>query len=256
MRALIVGRRSWPARIVASVCLAIALLGSGHAWAAGDPAAALMALSGPRAESHASAFKICNDQKYALCATAKCFVFDDISYCRCDIQFGDSISLAFNYAPGRDVCTANAQGARNGFMLSTFSLPRAVVAPSGRKALYDCPATSTGAYAQCDGGFCFKSTRSQRFPGFAKPLAANEIVCSCPITVPDPATAKIGFQIAGPYPCERSFFKNCRSPPASASTGATIFVGAPTGTATVLAKLLNGSVPQVNRCRPPRDFTG
>jgi hypothetical protein len=79
-------------------------------------------------------------------------------------------------------------------------------------ALYSCPgATSDGAYAQCDGGLCFTSTEGGSFPGFDKPLKKGEIVCSCPITVANPSTAKIGYQIAGPYPCQKSFFANCGS---------------------------------------------
>jgi hypothetical protein len=31
----------------------------------------------------------------------------------------------------------------------------------------------------------------------------------CPITVADPAKAKLGYQIAGPFPCEPSFYANC-----------------------------------------------
>ena len=122
-------------------------------------------------------------------------------------------------------------------MLSTFSLPRSVVAPRGRRALYTCPAaTSTGAYAQCDGGFCFKSTPGQRFPGFAVPLAKEQIICSCPLTV------------AGPYPCQPSFFANCNNPPAGTATGDTVYVGAPTGSAELLTRLLDGGVPTLNTC--------
>jgi len=97
-------------------------------------------------------------------------------------------------------------------MVSTFSLPESVVAPNGDKALYDCPAsTSTGAYAQCDGGLCFTSTKGQSFPGFAEPLNEGQVICSCPTVVANPATALTGYQIAGPYPCEPSFFANCDS---------------------------------------------
>jgi hypothetical protein len=85
-------------------------------------------------------------------------------------------------------------------MASTFSLPRPVVVATGDKALYDCPAaTSSGAYAQCDGGLCSTSSRGRSFPGFTAPLRKHEIICSCPITVANPATA-VGYQIAGPYP--------------------------------------------------------
>ena len=40
-------------------------------------------------------FKICKDQTYALCAAARCNVFDGVAYCQCDVKHGDSISLPF-----------------------------------------------------------------------------------------------------------------------------------------------------------------
>lgn len=211
---------------------------------------ALGAFFGHSAEA-ASAFKICENQTYALCASAKCSVLNDVAYCRCDIKHGDSISLPLQYAPNKDVCTANAAGVTNGYMVSTFSLPPSVVSGIGRKALYNCPgSTSNGAYAQCDGGFCFKSTKGQHFPGLPAELTQDEIICSCPITVAVPPV-KIGFQIAGPYPCQSSFFANCNSPPATGKTGSIIYVGAPTGVPRLLARELNGSVPPLNVCNPP-----
>jgi hypothetical protein len=199
-------------------------------------------------------FKICKGQTYALCAVASCFVFNDLAYCKCDVKSGDSISLPFQFGQGQDVCSVNAEGADNGYMVSTFSLPESVIAPGGDKALYTCPArTSDGAYAQCDGGICFTSTEGKSFPGFDKPLDRNQIVCSCPITVADPAKAKVGYQIAGPFPCEPSFYANCKSAAANKHTGSSIYVGAPTGTARFLTRQLNGNVPLLNQCPVPRD---
>lgn len=198
-------------------------------------------------------FKVCEGQTYALCAVASCFVFNEVAYCECDVKSGDSISLPFQFAAGEDVCTVNAEGPGNGYMVSTFSVPASVVAPDGDQALYACPAgTSDGAYAQCDGGICFTSTEGQSFPGFDKPLAKGQIICSCPITVADPTTATVGYQIAGPYPCQESFFQNCESETANTKTGSTIYVGAPTGTARFLARRLNGSVPPLHECPSPR----
>src|SRR6185369_1116409 len=118
-------------------------------------------------------------------------------------------------------------GYGNGYMMSTYSLPKSVT-DGGNQAVYTCPgSTSTGAYAQCDGGFCFASTRGRRFPGFATKLKANEIMCSCPMTVANPDSASVGFQIIGPYPCQQSFFDNCDSAVANTNTGSTIYVGAP-----------------------------
>ena len=31
-------------------------------------------------------FKICKDQTYALCAAARCNVFDGVAYCQCDVK--------------------------------------------------------------------------------------------------------------------------------------------------------------------------
>jgi hypothetical protein len=197
-----------------------------------------------------AAFKVCNNQTYALCAVASCFVLNGVSYCKCDVKNGDSISLPFNYAGG-NVCTINARGVGNGYMLSTYSVPPSA-RPGGNKAIYTCPATtSDGAYAQCDGGTCFSSTRGQPFPGFAQPLRANEIICSCPITTANPSSSFVGHQIAGPYPCQASFFANCQSAKAHTRTGGTIYVGAPTGTTALLSKELTGSVPNFNQCPAP-----
>ncbi|HEY0420178.1 MAG TPA: hypothetical protein VGC80_11745 [Acetobacteraceae bacterium] len=197
-------------------------------------------------------FKICKDQTYALCAVASCFVFNEVSYCTCDVKSGDSISLPFRLGRGQDVCTVNENDAQNNYMVSTFSLPDSVLAPGGTQALYDCKAsTSDGAYAQCDGGICFTASEGQTFPGSGKPLEKGQVICSCPNTVADPATARIGYQIAGPYPCQDSFFRNCSSRTANTKTGSTVYVGAPTGTATFLTQRLYGSVPPINRCPAP-----
>jgi hypothetical protein len=195
-------------------------------------------------------FKICNNQTYALCAVASCFVLNSVAYCKCDVKNGDSISLPFNY-PAGNVCTINARGVGNGYMLSTFSVPPQA-RPGGNMAIYTCPAsTSDGAYAQCDGGTCFSSTRGQPFPGFAKPLRSNEIICSCPITVANPSSAFVGHQIAGPFPCQASFFSNCRSAQAHTRTGGTLYVGAPTGSTELLSQELTGSTLDFNKCPTP-----
>jgi len=204
-------------------------------------------------QAHAAekdAFKICRSQIYALCAAASCFVLNDVAYCKCDVEFGDSVSLAFTY-DGGDVCTVNAKGRRNGYMVSTFSVPPAIVRPDGDMAIYTCPPeTSDGAYGQCDGGVCFESTKGQAFPGFDKRLTESEIICSCPITVADPSTPNPGYQIAGPYPCQQSFLKNCKSATANTKTGSKIYVGAPTGSAVALSQLLygRGNAPPIHRC--------
>ncbi|HTR62630.1 MAG TPA: hypothetical protein VMH37_13060 [Candidatus Binataceae bacterium] len=195
-----------------------------------------------------SPFTICSNQTYALCATASCFVYDQVAYCGCDVLSGNSITATDGFDDGQTACTVNASGVDNGYMVSLFSVPESVL-PGGNEALYTCPAsTSNGAYAQCDGGICFTSTQAKSFPGFTEPLADNQIICSCPITVANPATARKGYQIVGPYPCQKSFLENCRKKKANKQNGATIFVGAPAGVPRLLARQLEGSVPNFNTC--------
>jgi hypothetical protein len=141
-------RPAWPA------AFGLALLLAAPAFAHDDDPSAAFFSTAPRL------FKICTEQTYALCATASCFVLDGLSYCKCDVKSGDSISLPFNYGRNQDVCTVNAEGKKNGYMVSTYSLPESTVAPGGDQALYDCPAgTSNGAYAQCDGGVLYRQRR-------------------------------------------------------------------------------------------------
>lgn len=225
------------------------VIGAGFALmlTASDPVCAEKAAP----DSTPTKFIVCSDQIYALCAAASCFVMNNIAYCECDVTSGDSISLSYAFGNGENICTVNAEGAANGYMASTFSVPNSVLAPDGNQALYTCPAnTSDGAYAQCDGGLCFTSTEGESFPGFDEPLTEDQIICSCPITEANPASAHVGYQIAGPYPCQKSFFRNCKRATANSKTGAQIYVGAPTGTARLLAQRLNGSVPPLNRCLP------
>ena len=193
-------------------------------------------------------FEILDNQTYALCAVSSCFVFNEVAYCKCDVNFGESISLSLEYDKNKDVCTVNEEGAANGYMVSTFSPPASVLKPDGPQASYTCPGGSDGVYAQCDGGICFKSTQGKSYPGFDKPLGQDEIICSCPITQQSPASA-LGYQISGPFPCQQSYFDNCKATTANNMTGSTLFVGSPTGTFDLLSSIL-GSAPTGNRCFP------
>ncbi len=199
---------------------------------------------------------VCHNQIYALCAAASCFVFNDVAYCTCDIKKGTSISESYEFGSHQNVCTVNAQGPLNGYMVSLYSLPTSVLAPDGNQAVYTCPGeTASGAYAQCDGAFCYTSSAAQRFPpGSHEQLRPDQIVCTCPITVSSPP-ATSGYQIIGPYPCKKSFFKYCNSKVASTDTAAKIYSGAPTGAAAALTTALYGSVPPFNTCSPPDDPT-
>ena len=149
------------------------------------------------------------------------------AYCQCEEKHGDSISLPFPMGKGVDVCAVNAAGADNKYMVSTYSMPEQIASPQGGLGVYTCEGgKSGGAYAQCDGGLCFRSTEETTFPGFDKPVPKGQIVCSCPITDASSGSAQ-GYQILGPYPCDKSFFKYCKSDVANGKTGSTIYVGAP-----------------------------
>jgi hypothetical protein len=243
-----VPRRAWLVGLGLAVGIILAAGGSAGA----DERLSPPNCSSPASSSSPSPFRILDNQTYALCAVASCFVFNEVAYCKCDVKFGDSISLALKFDDGQNVCNVNDEGAANGYMVSTFSVPPSVLPPNGDQASYTCPGGSDGAYAQCDGGICFKSTQGKSFPGFDEALAEDEIICSCPITEQSPKEP-VGYQIAGPYPCQKSFFENCKRKTANNHTGSTLYVGAPTGTGDLLAFLLTGKVPPSNKCTLPRD---
>jgi hypothetical protein len=213
-------------------------------------------------------FAICRNQQYALCAEASCFVYDGVAYCKCKIKRGDSISLQLSYTGPtgeRNVCDVNRQGRGNGYIISTFSLPKNVE-KGGDAAVYTCPGTDDAgsgvvapvAYGQCDGGFCFKSTRGQRIPGFTGHLKHGEILCSCPISTDATAGSSdsFGYQVFGAYNpqapigsrCDASACAACSVPNPTAN-GAALMVGAPTGGGKFLALKLDGPpLPDINEC--------
>jgi hypothetical protein len=221
-------------------------------------------------------FVICENQRYALCAEASCFVYDGVAYFKCDIMSGNSISLQLSYsspAGERNVCAVNRQGRTNGYMASTFSLPNNVK-KGGRAAVYTCPGSADAgsgviapiAYGQCDGGFCFKSTRGQRIPGFTGRLRNDEILCSCPIsTGATPGSSdSFGYQVFGGYDPEASIGSRCDINACAAcsvsnptNNGSTIPVGAPTGSGKFLTLKLNGPpIPDINECLCSCQATG
>jgi hypothetical protein len=213
-------------------------------------------------------FVICDHQRYALCAEASCFIYNGAAYCKCDVKTGDSISLQLSYSSSRgeqNVCDVIHQGYSNGYRVSTFSLPDNVK-KGGPAAVYTCPGASNAgsgviapvAYGQCDGGICFTSSKGQRFPGFARRLDNDEVICSCPIsTSATPgSTDSAGYQIFGPYDpaaprgsrCDANACAAC-SVPNPGANGAIVPVGAPTGTGEFLALKLDGPpLPDLNQC--------
>jgi hypothetical protein len=197
--------------------------------------------------------------KFALCAIAKCTTIDNVAYCKCEVLNQESISLSYTYTENntqKNVCNLLLDGLNNGFTVSTYATPRQILANykptveklGPAKALYTCnpktnPKTLNALSAQCDGGICFDSTSGSIFPGLGD-VKSNEIICSCPIT----KGSSVGFQIAGPYPCDRAFYKKNCEVQSTSTTGTTIMVGAVTGTPNLLSKILDGSIPSENRC--------
>jgi hypothetical protein len=213
-------------------------------------------------------FVICQHQRYALCAAADCFVYNGVAYCECDVSHGNSISLQLDYSTpngaDQNVCDANQQGRANGYMVSTFSLPKQVN-KGGNEALYTCPGSAdagTGvsapvAYGQCDGGICYNSTRGQKFPGFSGRLRPNEIICSCPISIATTpgSSDTFGYQVVGAYNPKAAVGSRCDANACSScsvtnptANGSTIPVGAPTGGGKFLTLQLEGSIPEINEC--------
>jgi hypothetical protein len=82
-----------------------------------------------RSNAPSESFKVCKNQTYALCAAARCDVYDGVAYCQCDVKHGDSISLPFPMGKDEDVCSVNAAGADNKYMISTYSLPESIASP-------------------------------------------------------------------------------------------------------------------------------
>eukprot|EP00523_Entomoneis_sp_CCMP467_P002368 CAMPEP_0168752664 /NCGR_PEP_ID=MMETSP0724-20121128/18516_1 /TAXON_ID=265536 /ORGANISM="Amphiprora sp., Strain CCMP467" /LENGTH=255 /DNA_ID=CAMNT_0008800947 /DNA_START=41 /DNA_END=808 /DNA_ORIENTATION=+ len=196
-----------------------------------------------------SGFHVCQSE-FAYCAFAECWVLDLVAYCNCEyVRYGDSISVPFATDQG-NICDLLEQGQdESSFTVSTFTVP-----PEEERetlAIYTCPAGSMGAYAQCDGGFCFKSTSNATFPYFGW-IREDEIICSCPITYA-PEDRGHAYQVGGPYPCDESEFTDyCTTPltmTGAVQNGATIRVGAPPGSASLLSAILEGEPVAFNMCQ-------
>ena len=105
-------------------------------------------------------FKILGNQTYALCAASSSFVFNKVAYSNCDIEFGDSIMLKFGFDDDQDVCTVNEEGVKNGYMVSTFSVPRR----TPKRRSIPAPAVRTGPMPNAMAGFASKAPRGSHFP--------------------------------------------------------------------------------------------
>ena len=131
-----------------------------------------------------SSFKICKNQTYALCATARCNVYDGVAYCQCDVKHGDSISLPFPMGKDKDVCSVNAAGADSGCMISAYGLPRRLL--RRREAARSTPARARALALMLSAtADVLQKHRGDDVPGLRQPVPKGKIVCSCPIARPD-----------------------------------------------------------------------
>lgn len=175
------------------------------------------------------------NQPYALCAGAQTVNFGEVTYAKCKLMRGNSLSLGQKY-PFPDTPTFNAiptQGniatvnkgppGRKGYVVSTYSPPAGAILPRTDLALYTCDG---GSYAQCDGGLCFTSTRGKASPLWGK-VGPNEVICSCPV-----ATTNTSFQVFGPGQCpatRAAYDAVCAKNVTAANNGAILYIGSPTG---------------------------
>lgn len=170
-------RRTVGVTAAAVVLSAVAAI-VGLSWATSASAAEDPALT--------STFEAMPNQTYALCAGAKSFNFNGVTYAKCRLKNGNSITLSHDF-PGGDVLTVNKQLTdTGGFMVSTYSPPSPKL-----YATYTC--SRNGAFAQCDGGLCYRYDGD--FPGLGK-VRANEVICSCPIVY-----KKAVYHVTGPATC-------------------------------------------------------
>ena len=215
-------------------------------------------------EEICNSFAYLENQDYALCAGAKSWNFDGVTYAKCKKMNGTSVSLPLNYSktsppstpatPAGDVEDVNLEGIFQGtYVVSTYTPPVEATTKGSSLALYTC--NTTGSYAQCDGGICFNATASTKFPGVGA-IAADEILCSCPIT-----TSSTSYQVYGPNPCPTTKTKYdaiCGSGKQASKNGKILMIGAPTNTPELLAKCLNlyntkkATKVSFNTCKRPR----
>ena len=102
--AVAMGKRFCMIRVPRRAWLVGLGLAVGITLAAGGSADADQRLRPPNCSSPASSpspFRILDNQTYALCAASSCFVFNEVAYCKCDVKFGDSISLKLAFDTGQ-----------------------------------------------------------------------------------------------------------------------------------------------------------
>ena len=203
---------------------------------------------------------ILKNQPYALCALATSYIYNEITYAKCDRLQGDSISLPqrFPFPPSPGVTPGNistmnkGQPKLGGYIVSTFSPPAGATSSNGNLAVYTCEG---GSYSQCDGGLCFTSTSSNGQGGGqikSSPLWGNvsnsQIICSCPVW-----TTSIPFEVMGPKPCPTTaagYDAVCGANVSKANNGAITYIGTPVGFE-IAAACLVGHPVTFNHCTRP-----
>ena len=137
-----------------------------------------------------ASFKVCKDQTCGLCAAAKCNVFDGVAYCQCDVKHGDSVSLRFPMGNGEDVCSINAAGADNKYMVAVTACPRKSPRLQGGAAVSPVRATLRRRLRPMRRRLIVPKHRGDDVSRFHKPVPKGQIICSCPITQAKPHTSR------------------------------------------------------------------
>lgn len=197
-------------------------------------------------------------QPYALCAGAETVNFDEITYAKCKLKFGNSLSAGQNYPFPADhplfnaipregnIATVNkGRPGLKGYVVSTYSPPAGAISPRKELALYTC--NSGGSYAQCDGGLCFGSTTGKTSSLWGK-VGKGEIICSCPVVTTDTS-----FQVFGPGQCpttQEAFDRVCAKNATAKNNGAILYIGSPTTGPETFAACLGQPI-TFNHCDRP-----
>ncbi len=198
------------------------------------------------------------NQPYALCAGATSVNFGEVTYAKCAMKKGTSISAEQKYpwpavnafaaiSNSGNIANVNQnQPRRGGYVVSTYSPPSDAIGRGSKIALYTC--TNGGSYAQCDGGLCFESTTGKTSPIWGK-VGDKEIICSCPVT-----TTKTAFQVFGPGDCPSTaaeYDAVCAANASSINNGAILYIGAPATSPEAMAKCIDPDFKKYRHCERP-----
>ncbi len=157
-------------------------------------------------------FKVCKDQTYALCAAARCNVLDGVAYCQCDVKHGDSISLPFPMGKDENVCSINAAGAANKYMVTVYpkrSSRRTATrrsTPARAKAL-------TAPTPSATAGSASEAPRRRRSPASTSPCQRAKSFVPAPSLRPVLASPRKAIQFLGLTLATSPSSSTARAPP-------------------------------------------